>query len=320
VQGLIINQSKFKTGVEHLRKTSLAGKSFPVPLRIVGIITCLLVMGSFASPIRAQVISASTINLTSEAFGDNVLQVYTSGQTPGVSTPVLYMNGGGGLYSSSYQILGNSAPTSDQFKLAIWSDVYAPALIIRPSSQTLSTDLATMDATGNYNFTVKPDGSLWFAGPGAGNTYSKVNWDTSLKRLAAGYIGTSGEFSASEVIDTPVMASFVNDTQSNIPAGTVVKIDPSQNQSFIPTVSALDPTVLGVVAHLTPPATTGLVVIHGVTTVDVIGTVSPGARLVTANGFGVARQAVSSDSVPIGAVLGKAISSASNGQVKIIIQ
>ena len=202
-----------------------------------------LISGFLVVPGFAQVVSASRLDLTAATFPDDVLRVYAPGQTLGVSTPVVHMNGGGGLFSSAYQILGAAMPTLEEVE-ADWSDVYAPAMVVRPAPSTSSTNIASMDAAGNYNFTLKPDGSLAWAGPGAGNRYAEVNWDTVLKRVSQGQLRVLGSISASRLIDTPIVAKFTNDTLSDILAGTVVKIDPTKDEAFIPTESAMDPTVL----------------------------------------------------------------------------
>jgi len=198
-------------------------------------------------------------------------------------------------------------PTSDPFMLGIWSDVEGPAVVIRPT-MTSAPDppFATMDGDGNYRFSILADGSLNFAAPES-NTFGSTHWDTVLHRVAPAELRTEGEFSAVSIGDTPLEISMTNTSGAPVAPGTVLKIDPAHDRSFLPTTSQDDPAIAGVAAAPIAAGTSGPVLIRGVGQVQVVGFVARGSILVSSSSPGLARIMQLGEVPPPGAVIGKAL-------------
>ena len=115
-------------------------------------------------------------------------------------------------------------------------------------------------------------------------------------------------------------ATLFDDTASVAVAGTVVKLDATRAGAFMPTLNVLDSAVIGVALQTIPPHQSGLIVVHGIASVNVVGAVARGDRLITARGVGVARSLpVTVSPAPV-SLLGKAISVVKSGQVQVVIQ
>ena len=250
-----------------------------------------------------------------------------------------YINSSGALYTNAWMVISGTLsdytiaapavehPTSDSFMLGIWSDVLGPALVVRPT-MTSNPDptFATMDGAGNYRLAILPDGSLAFAGPGS-NQFASSSWDTVLHRVAPGQLQTDGNFSAAGLTDTPSLITLLNNSSAAVTPGTVLVIDSSQDRAFVASQSPADTKVIGIANQTIAPGGSGLVQIHGIARVNVVGPVARGDLLVTSSTTGAAQSTAARRKRPwspvptLGSIIGKALTATTNSfdQINVLV-
>ncbi len=138
--------------------------------------------------------------------------------------PPTYFNDAGMLYTRGWIVISGTTsgtgqgynidhPTPDPSMLAIWSDVFGPAVQVRAANAGAESYLFQgLDRKANYTFSIEQDGALrWGASTRAG-------MDTSLYRAAANTLKTDGSLAvagrAALGADGPASTLHVGGSQS----------------------------------------------------------------------------------------------------------